>query len=998
MKINTPKNTAVRAAALVISALLVLSGCDVLTAANGGTGKPTIGKPGTGKPGTQAPVNANAKPTITEVMSSNHAALPANGGYPDWVEISNLNKDSVDLTGYFLSDNLKEPKAYTFPALVLGPGQSVLVYCDDNDGSGKTLQAPFKLSSAGEELYLTSPDGNVVQKLTFPAIPQDQSYAADTADATKFAITADVTPGYPNTAEGRQAFLNAGNDAPVRLNEVMAANSLYADEEGAKGAWAEVRNFSAEAQSLKGYLLSATGSAEAWKLPDRTLEPGQVLLVWLDGKNRTGDVLHAGFALNAGDNLMLQNAKGDLVSDIATGSLSDAESFGVDPNSLRWKSLAQPTPGYPNDEEGFSALQSVLYTPSGGPVSITEVMTDNSGTLTDQYKKTPQWVELYNSSDDDIDLENYGLSDNTAEPLKWKFPKVTIKAGNYLTVFLAGSDTTAAPLSKGEVHASFKLKDGGDALTLSDPAGKRMDFCLVPKLRIGISYGRPEGKATFAYFTEPSPGADNDKTAYLAFTGTPVFSLKAGQYQGSQKVTITSKTADAKIYYTTDGTTPTAKSKQYLNPLQIDKSTPLRAIAIKDGAIDSAVETQTYLLGEDIKLPILSITTDPKNLYDEQTGILADGPGWTEAFPHNGANYFKDWERPAHLELIETDGTVGISQDMGLKVTGQFSRGWGLKGLSFHARKKYGKGSFDYAIFPNRSFDKYETFISRPSGNDVNRSRIRDALITSLVEDTTDSLAVQAYRNCVVYINGEFWGVSQIREKINAEYVSQHYGVEKDKVTLLEGNKAVKSGDNKEWISLMDYVKSHDLTKDDAFNYVNDRVDIESYLDWYAAEICSGNSDMGNIRFWKSSDEGSKWKWIYYDFCWGFSQPNRDDISLDLNPKGNGYNHSFSTALINGLLKRPEIKERFLERLAFHINVTFKTETVLKRIDELVAEIDPYMERDFQKWDFGTYKKWQTQVEALRSYAKSHPDKLKAEMKSYFKLSDGKMAELFPGD
>ncbi len=998
-------NVTLRGAALALSALLVFSGCDVITAGIGGTAKPPTGGPV--QPGQSAspglpPVDAKARPWITEVMSSNHAALPANGGYPDWVEISNLSQGSLDLGGYMLSDNIKEPKAYTFPQVILGPGQSVVLFCNDVDGSGKSLQAGFKLSSAGEELVLTAADGTLVQKLTLPAIPQDQSYAASSEDAEKYAITADISPGYPNTAEGRAAWLSAGNgDAPVRLNEVMTAgNALFTDEDGAYGAWVELRNFSEQSHSLKGYHLSNNlGKPGLWALPDRALEPGAVLLVWLDGKDRDGDAPHAGFQLGEGEAVGLSDAQGQVVSTVTAGSLTIDESFGVDLGSMRWKSLEHPTPGYNNNEEGFNALQAKLYPSAGDSLALSEVMTTNADTLTDQFKETPQWVEIVNRSGEDINLKGYGLTDNAAQPLKWKFPKLTLKSGEYLTVFLSGRDQTAgAALSKRQLHTSFKLKDGGDSLTLSDPDGKRIDFCLVPKLRAGVSYGRPDGQAAFAYLSEPTPGEGNESKSFSAFAEEPVFSLQGGQYQGEQKVAITSASPDATIYYTTDGTVPTAKSKQYYNPVEITKSTPLRAVAIQDGAITSQVTSATYLINEEIKLPIISIVTDPKNLYDKDTGILADGPGYTEEFPHHGANYYKDWERPAHLQLIEPDGTVGISQDMGLKVAGQFSRGWGLKSLSFHARSKYGKGKFEYKIFPNRNFDRFDSFLVRASGNDVNRSRIRDVLVTSLVEDTTDTISMQAYRNCVIFINGQFWGVSQIREKINDHFVAQHFGVDEEKVTLLEGNSIEKYGSNDEWKELMAYVKAHNLKDDEAFAYVDSKVDIDSYLDWYATEICSGNSDMGNIRFWKTDDPDSQWKWIFYDFCWAFGDVDRPDIAYDLNPKGNGYNHAFSTALINGLLKRPEIKEKFLQRLAFHINVTFKTETVLQRIDELAGEIDPYMERDFEKWNFGTYKKWQNQVEKLRDYAKEHPGKLKAQMKSYFKLSEAKMAELFPED
>jgi hypothetical protein len=316
------------------------------------------------------------------------------------------------------------------------------------------------------------------------------------------------------------------------------------------------------------------------------------------------------------------------------------------------------------------------------------------------------------------------------------------------------------------------------------------------------------------------------------------------------------------------------------------------------------------------------------------------------------------------------------------------------------ARAQYGKGSFEYKVFPNQPFTKFESLVLRPSGNEANFSRMRDALITSLAAESTSALDVQDYRNAVLFVNGEFWGVTQIRERIDEHWLSEKYGVAPDKIDLLEGNGTAKSGSNQEYKDLIAYVKSHDLSVQANYDYVVSKIDVGSYIDWYACEICTGNADMGNIRYWKAQGPDGKWRWIFYDFCWGFwpSKIDRKDIEIALDPRGNGANggHFISTALITGLLKNPGFREKFIERLAYHINVTFAADRVLAKIDELEREMEPYMDRDFRKWKYGTVNTWKSYVNQMRNYCEKHPAKLKEQMRSYFHLSSADMKKLFP--
>jgi hypothetical protein len=555
------------------------------------------------------------------------------------------------------------------------------------------------------------------------------------------------------------------------------------------------------------------------------------------------------------------------------------------------------------------------------------------------------------------------------------------------------------PCQKKKLHTDFKISGSGCIVALTAPDGHVADRCFVPSLQAGVTYGRSD-QSLFCYITSPTPGAANS-SGYPGQVSDPLFSIKAGMYDDAQKVDLTTDDASAKIYYTLDGKTPTDKSTPYSGPIAMSKTTVIRAVAYRDGYLPSNAVCSTYLIGENIKLPVVSIVTDPSNLFDEQTGIYVKGPNAKAAFPYQGANFWQDWEKPAHVELLETDGTVGISQDIGIKIFGAFSRGNDQKSFALMARSKYGKSGFDYPVFPDQSYTSYKDLVIRNSAQDANLSRIRDILQVGLAQETAD-VDSQDHRQSILFINGEFWGVYDIMEKINNHFLAQHHNVNPDKIDLLVGNGKVVNGSNKDYKDLIEYVKTHDLSNKENYDYVASKVDIDNYIDWVCMEIYTVNSDLGNIKFWRPQTADGKWRWILYDLDWGFFFSNQtkyasyqDSFSKFLDPKGNGVGHMFDNSLIRGLLKNEEFKQKFIKRFAYHCTVTFETNRVLQRIDELTANIEPYMQRDKDKWHTGTVARWKsTQIELLKTFAKVRPEMNLHYMQKYFNLSDAEMQQL----
>lgn len=945
-------------------------------------------------------------PIITELMSSNTGMVTnEDGRYCDWIEICNPSDHPVDLAGYTITDNPQMPDKYVLPCRVLDPGGYVLIYADDQPSTDTELHVPFKLKSKGEMLLLFNPKGVEIQRISFPAMENNYSYAMD-MDTGEWAVTERCTPGLPNLEEeyevcrySRRAF------SPVVINEVMASNSItLRDEDGDYSDWVELYNASLETVDLSGWGLSDTEAIpKRWEFPAAEIGPGDRLVVFLSGKNRadSGKELHTDFKVNKDqDTLLLSNFSGQIVSEVVIHELSADASYGLIPGTDTYQIYYQPTPGYPNDHKGWNAFQKTLYGDMDTPVVFNEIMS-NPEPSDDQPGEPSDWIELYNRSDAGIDLAGWGLTDTTGALGRWTFPACVLGPGEYLTVYASGGDISSVP--EDGLHTDFKIGGEGEILVLTDPKGDVADRCYIPFLRTGLTYQRVLDELCFEYCDQPTPGAANT-AGYPGMAATPSYSVRAGMYDDAQEVELSSADPDARIYYTLDGGTPDENATPYTGPIAIEKTAAIRAVAYLDGYLPSNTACATYLIGEDIDLPVVSIVTDPDNLFDEEFGIYADGPGWTPESLHKGANYWMDWERPAHVELLEPDGTVGISQEIGIKIFGYASRKYDKKSFALMSRSRYGESTFDYQVFPELPYKSYRHLVVRNGGVDYDRTLIRNQLQAELAQETAD-IDVQAYRQSILFINGEFWGIYDLMEKNNEALLARHHGVNPDKIDFLEhisGN--VITGSNEDYLALIEYIRTHDLSVQENYEFVESQMDIDNYIDWFTIEMFINNTDLRNTKMWRPHSPGGKWRWILFDLDWGFQflHQNQHKDKLDvfssfLHPEGSGIDHAYDNTLVLGLLANEGFKQQFIKRFIYHCTVTFETAKVLAKIDELAANIGPYMQRNMDRWPssrYDTMDEWNDNLKLVRDFAIERPAINLYYMQQYFGLTDAEMRQL----
>ena len=564
-------------------------------------------------------------------------------------------------------------------------------------------------------------------------------------------------------------------------------------------------------------------------------------------------------------------------------------------------------------------MQSAAYLPATAEttskVTVNEVCSKNT-----IYKAADgscyDWIELYNSDSSEADISGWGLSDKEDQPYRFTFPDGTcIPAKGRLTVFC---DSNAAASNNSIVP--FGLSSTGETLTLTDKQGNTAQTLTFGALASDTSYGQyPDGSGEF-YELSCTPDKANSAPEGSAAVHLPAFSKDSGFYDSSFQLTLTADEG-CTIYYTIDGSEPTSESEKYTAPItvkdmsdtqnrlsartdiapngvevpreKVDKAAVIRAVAVdSEGRVSQSV-TKTYFIGKTNSgyypnMKVVSLVTDPDNLFDYETGIYCLGKAYeTENKGGRGvepwnliANYSKkgkEWERPASFTMFD-NGEKVIDQNVGIRIKGGYSRSLPQKSFTIYTRKDYGASEFDYDFFSGKAtkakngkaIKKYEGVVLRNGGNDNSTAFFRDSINQSLITDR--NIAYQATSECIVFLDGEFWGIYQVMEKLDKGYISEHFGVKKSDVAIIKNGELDEGTDQDlaDWTELVKGVNEGRVSYDEFCR----KVDVQSYIDYIAAQIYWTNADwpQRNLSVWRSDalDETNpyadgKWRPILFD-------------------------------------------------------------------------------------------------------------------------------------
>ena len=371
-------------------------------------------------------------------------------------------------------------------------------------------------------------------------------------------------------------------------------------------------------------------------------------------------------------------------------------------------------------------------------------------------------------------------------------------------------------------------------------------------------------------------------------------------------------------------------------------------------------------------------------------------------------NLKQDWERPVNVELYEMDGRPGFNQQAGVQIFGGCSRHrFPQKSLALFARKAYGKGSFQCQLFPDKDIDHFESFILRSSADDQVFTMFRDALSQMVLVEYMD-VDVQAYRPAVLFLNGRYWGIHNIREKISEHYVAQNFGIDPDEVNLLEGSGGAVAGTNAGYAAMVDYANNHNMADPKQYEVVKAQIDIDQYIDYQIGHIYLAERDWpgNNIKFWRpNSGPLARWRWINYDMdqCFTLWSVGENMIEKTTTTTGPGWpNPEWSTRLFRNLLKNEGFRNEFIQRYAYHMNTTFHPDRLVEFIDLFQERLAPEIPRHITKWGgqkdpdaletwmspiFNSVARWEQNIEQMRLFAVQRPAATTRHFLDHFGLS-----------
>jgi hypothetical protein len=675
-------------------------------------------------------------------------------------------------------------------------------------------------------------------------------------------------------------------------------------------------------------------------------------------------------------------------------------------------------------------------------VFITEVMSANTLSY-DLAGETPDWIELHNYGETTVLLQDFGISDDPTVLFRYRFGEVALEPDQTLRVWADGGGQAGARSTGGlqntggaeeeplyvdpDIHVGFGVNKDGETLYLTHPDGVVIDTLHVPPLERNVTFGRlVDDPSVTAVLTDPTPGVFASQYARESDlpAAPPVFSRQPGFHTEHFALAIESTDPNARIFYTLDGSIPDESSFRYGEPIDIRdrsgepdrlalirntstgfrlpqaagfKGTVVRAVSYTAGRPRSPVVTGTWFVAQQGRdrytMPVISIATDDEGLFDYESGIYVLGQvadRWREQNPGrqmNGgdpANYNqrgKGWSVVASIEIFDGESTTAA--EARVRTLGGWSRANPVKSLRLDFDEP-----LECQLFPELPIDRFYSLVLRTSANDWETTLLRDAFFTSLAGDL---LETQASRPAVVFLNGEYWGIHNIRERMTTEYFESHFDIPAENVVVLENWDEVAEGRDPgrtSYAELMDTLWRHDLAEDDDYAYAQSVIDVDNYIDYMATQIYIANLDWpgNNVRFWQDIETGTLWRWILYDTDFGFDLYNRsggiwnDTLAMVLDPTGPEWpNPPWATLLFRSLYANHDFRNEFLTRLCDFLNSRFRSDVVVREIESFAAQYRPEMAEHISRWRImgGNVDSWELNIRRMLAFAEGRPDALR---------------------
>ena len=608
---------------------------------------------------------------------------------------------------------------------------------------------------------------------------------------------------------------------------------------------------------------------------------------------------------------------------------------------------------------------------SWSQVVINEYTAANYNNYQDNYNEYEDWVEFYNPTTGNIDLNGYFLSDKDNNLTKWQFTgSFIVPANGHAVVFFSGRDELT-----GEAHTNYKLHQtkGNEWIILTNPNGVTVeDSVWVKRCQANHSRGRDiNGSNNWGVFDTPTPNANN-VNSFLGYAEKPVFSLAGGVFTGSVNVNINSTSTTNTIYYTDNGEFPTNASNLYTNQLTYNNTTILKARSYSSNPqiLPGFIEFHTYFINDNHTLPVISISgSDVDNLLG--------GNQWIEPF--------------GTFEIFDTNGQL-IDKNRGqYNKHGNDSWAYPQRGFDYIVRDQLGYGhEVEGQIFRDKNRDGFQRLIVKAASNDNypfsyggSGAHIRDPYCNSLSQVADLRLDERTHEPCILYLNGEYWGVYDYREKVDdIDFTDYYYDQDDGYVDFIKtwGGTWIEYGTDTGWVNIRDFIINNDMSIQANYDHAKKYLNVGSLIDYYLLNVYTVNADWlnWNTAWWRGRDlngDKKKWRYALWDFDNTFdhganytgipnTDPNADPCDTEGMGNVGGQGH---VPILNALFDSEEFTADYINRWADLGNTYFSCDFMISHLDSLINMIEPEMPRQINTWG-GTYADWQNNVDDLRNF------------------------------
>ncbi|NQY10138.1 MAG: CotH kinase family protein [Flavobacteriales bacterium] len=368
--------------------------------------------------------------------------------------------------------------------------------------------------------------------------------------------------------------------------------------------------------------------------------------------------------------------------------------------------------------------------------------------------------------------------------------------------------------------------------------------------------------------------------------------------------------------------------------------------------------------------PIISLTADHKKLWSHKKGMFMPGVNYDSTSTKWTGNFFMDWEIPCYIEFFSKQGERQFADKVDLRIHGLKSPMAPQKSIRLYERKKYGNEYYSQSFFADDTITKQKRVVLRTFFSSWGRHINADAIVTEIAKSFDVDVANSA--PVILYVNGEYWGIENLREKMDKQYLAEHYQLNPDSIDIVICNYRAKSGSNKDYIELCEFIQKNDLSVDSILQTVMDHFDRTSLIDYFILQTYFNNGDWpgNNHVLWKSNKKGSKWRYLFYDLDATFFGVHRNRIA-DATALYEKDKINKGALVFGNLMKNKKFKEEFLFRYREAMNTLLAEEEVIKMINEFEKLYAYDMQEHIHRWHYPeSMDSWMEKNEEMRAFAR----------------------------